>query len=209
MSIANKTREEALKTRRLIIDTATAVILKKGYERATLLDIAAQTGMTRGAVYGNFKNKSELFECILSDWTLPETLANALTSELPLSRTCCDTLQSLEKDGLYQIVLSLATGSAAEQEDAVPEKSRAAELPKAARPFRKDPSDRAAEGRRLKKTKRQRGRRGAALLSGGTGKDLARRKKQLLAERMGTGLRRYFSARAARKSLAPPAASGH
>ena len=57
MSIANKTREEALKTRRLIIDTATAVILKKGYERATLLDIAAQTGMTRGAVYGNFKNK--------------------------------------------------------------------------------------------------------------------------------------------------------
>ena len=123
MSIASKTREEALKTRRLIIDTATAVILKKGYERATLLDIAAQTGMTRGAVYGNFKNKSELFECILSNWTLPETLADALTSELPLSRTCCDTLQSLEKDGLYQIVLSLATGSAAEQEDAVPEKA--------------------------------------------------------------------------------------
>ena len=72
--MANKTREEALKTRELIIDTALKVIKRDGYERATLLNIAEEAGMTRGAVYGNFKNKAELFRCILQNWSLPKKL---------------------------------------------------------------------------------------------------------------------------------------
>jgi AcrR family transcriptional regulator len=49
------------RTRAKLIEAATAVIGEKGYDRASLEEIAARAGMTRGAVYGNFKNKEELF----------------------------------------------------------------------------------------------------------------------------------------------------
>src|SRR4029077_20728814 len=38
-----------------------ALIREKGYERTTLEDVAARAGMTTGAIYGNFKNRDELF----------------------------------------------------------------------------------------------------------------------------------------------------
>jgi AcrR family transcriptional regulator len=49
------------RTRAKLIAAATVVIGEKGYDRASLEEIAARAGMTRGAVYGNFKNKEELF----------------------------------------------------------------------------------------------------------------------------------------------------
>jgi len=49
------------RTRAALIKAAADVIGEKGYDRASLEDIAARAGMTRGAVYGNFKNKEELF----------------------------------------------------------------------------------------------------------------------------------------------------
>jgi AcrR family transcriptional regulator len=49
------------RTRAKLIAATAAVIGEKGYDRASLEEIAARAGMTRGAVYGNFKNKEELF----------------------------------------------------------------------------------------------------------------------------------------------------
>jgi AcrR family transcriptional regulator len=37
------------------------VIREKGFERTTLEDIAERAGMTTGAIYGNFKNRDEMF----------------------------------------------------------------------------------------------------------------------------------------------------
>jgi len=54
------------RTRAALIEAATAVIGEKGYDRASLEDIAARAGMTRGAVYGNFKNKEELFLALIA-----------------------------------------------------------------------------------------------------------------------------------------------
>jgi AcrR family transcriptional regulator len=46
------------------------VIGEKGFERASLEEIAARAGMTRGAVYGNFRNKEELFLALIKTrWT--------------------------------------------------------------------------------------------------------------------------------------------
>jgi AcrR family transcriptional regulator len=53
------------RTRRRLIEAAAAVIGEKGFDRASLEDIAALAGMTRGAVYGNFKNKEELFLALI------------------------------------------------------------------------------------------------------------------------------------------------
>jgi len=48
-----------------LIEAASAVIAEKGFDRASLEGIAARAGMTRGAVYGNFKNKEELFLALI------------------------------------------------------------------------------------------------------------------------------------------------
>jgi AcrR family transcriptional regulator len=57
------------RTREKLIAAAAAVIGEKGYDRAPLEEIASRAGMTRGAVYGNFKNKEELFlELIATRW---------------------------------------------------------------------------------------------------------------------------------------------
>jgi AcrR family transcriptional regulator len=54
------------RTRALLIDTASAVIAEKGFERTSLEEIAVRAGMTRGAIYGNFRNKEELFLAVVA-----------------------------------------------------------------------------------------------------------------------------------------------
>jgi len=49
------------RTRALLVESAAEIIAEKGYERTSLEEIAARAGMTRGAIYGNFKNREELF----------------------------------------------------------------------------------------------------------------------------------------------------
>src|SRR5262249_36115457 len=47
------------RTRAKLIEAAAQVIGEKGYERLTLEEGARRAGMTRGAIYGNFKNREE------------------------------------------------------------------------------------------------------------------------------------------------------
>ncbi|WP_320169387.1 TetR family transcriptional regulator [Maridesulfovibrio sp.] len=60
--MARKTKEEAEKTRQALLDSAFKVFSEKGYAKTTLQDIAQDAGVTRGAVYWHFKNKTDLFE---------------------------------------------------------------------------------------------------------------------------------------------------
>lgn len=69
--MVRKTKEEALETRNLILDTAEAVFSEKGVSRTTLNDIAKAANVTRGAIYWHFKNKADLFEAMLQRVTLP------------------------------------------------------------------------------------------------------------------------------------------
>jgi AcrR family transcriptional regulator len=49
------------RTRAALLEAARAVIREKGHERTTMEDVARRAGMTTGAIYGNFKNREELF----------------------------------------------------------------------------------------------------------------------------------------------------
>src|SRR6476620_2203305 len=49
------------RTRAALLESARALIREKGYERTTLDEVATRAGMTTGAIYGNFKNRDELF----------------------------------------------------------------------------------------------------------------------------------------------------
>lgn len=53
------------RTRMRLIEAAIKTIGEKGFYAATLDDIAAEAGLTKGAIYGNFKTKEELFLAIL------------------------------------------------------------------------------------------------------------------------------------------------
>jgi AcrR family transcriptional regulator len=49
------------RTRAALLEAARALIREKGYERTTLEAVARRAGMTTGAIYGNFKNRDDLF----------------------------------------------------------------------------------------------------------------------------------------------------
>ena len=49
------------RTRAKLLEAARSLIREKGYERTTLEDIAERAGMTTGAIYGNFRNRDDLF----------------------------------------------------------------------------------------------------------------------------------------------------
>ena len=69
--MVRKTKEEADITRRHIIAAARRVFLACGVGRTTLERIAAAAGVTRGAVYWHFRNKSELFFAMREQAILP------------------------------------------------------------------------------------------------------------------------------------------
>lgn len=49
------------RTRAKLLEAARQLVREKGYEYTTLEEVAKRAGMTTGAIYGNFKNREELF----------------------------------------------------------------------------------------------------------------------------------------------------
>ncbi len=49
------------RTRTALLEAARALVRERGYERTTLEKVAHRAGMTTGAIYGNFKNREDLF----------------------------------------------------------------------------------------------------------------------------------------------------
>ena len=70
-TMARKTKEDALATRDLILDTAERVFERRGVSRTSLHEIAQAAGLTRGAIYWHFQNKAELFDAMMLRVTLP------------------------------------------------------------------------------------------------------------------------------------------
>src|SRR5580704_16733830 len=49
-----------IRTRRKVLDAARALFTERGYEAATIRDIARYAGMSTGAVFANFQDVAEL-----------------------------------------------------------------------------------------------------------------------------------------------------
>jgi TetR/AcrR family acrAB operon transcriptional repressor len=74
-----RTKEEAARTRKAIIDSAEKLFIEKGYEATSLQDIASSAGLTRGAVHWHFQNKQGILTAIRERIELPlEKLAELL-----------------------------------------------------------------------------------------------------------------------------------
>lgn len=75
-----RTKEDALKTRQLLIESAIQQFALRGVTSTTLADIADAAGVTRGAVYWHFASKAELFNEI---WQQQLPLRDLLQHEFP------------------------------------------------------------------------------------------------------------------------------
>lgn len=80
--MVRRTKEEALATRCQLLDAAEHVFSEQGVAHASLADIASAAGLTRGAVYWHFQNKSDLISALWERVALPMQQAlDAIRSE--------------------------------------------------------------------------------------------------------------------------------
>jgi TetR/AcrR family acrAB operon transcriptional repressor len=102
--MARKTKAEAELTRQQIIDAARLVFHERGVSRTTLEQIAKAAGVTRGAVYWHFANKTELFFAMREQVSLP--LIDRSHSML-LAEGLTDPLDGIEQTiaELFRVIL--------------------------------------------------------------------------------------------------------
>ena len=56
--------DKRARTRARLIEAAVELIRERGYEGTTLATVAERAGMTTGAIYGNFKNRTDLLMAV-------------------------------------------------------------------------------------------------------------------------------------------------
>lgn len=112
-----RTKAQAEETRQAILEAAERKFLMDGVSKTSLEQIAAEAGVTRGAIYWHFKNKAELFRA-LKERTCPkekmleQALAEGTHSDLLglLRDSVLDSLSQLVEDEqrqrIYMILVS-------------------------------------------------------------------------------------------------------
>jgi AcrR family transcriptional regulator len=99
-------------TKQHLLAAAARVFARQGFDGATIDDVAAAAGFTKGAVYSNFKNKEDLFLALLDRRTAEQIAAvqttleeaTALTGEERASRFADLTAQLLWGDRDWQLL---------------------------------------------------------------------------------------------------------
>lgn len=69
--MARKTKEEAEATRNSLLDAAEKLFSEQGVASTTLLQVATEAGLSRGAIYWHFKGKDDLFQALMHRVTDP------------------------------------------------------------------------------------------------------------------------------------------
>lgn len=63
----NRRQAAKVRTRQKVLDAARTLFAERGYDAATIRDIARAAGMSTGAVFANFQDKAELFETVFGE----------------------------------------------------------------------------------------------------------------------------------------------
>ncbi|HEY5411944.1 MAG TPA: helix-turn-helix domain-containing protein [Caulobacteraceae bacterium] len=56
--------DKRARTRAALVDAARQIIREQGYDTLTLANVAERAGMTTGAIYGNFRNRTDLLMAV-------------------------------------------------------------------------------------------------------------------------------------------------
>jgi AcrR family transcriptional regulator len=65
--VARRTASEAAETRRALLDAARALFTERGYAGTTTTEVVREAGVTRGALYHHFRDKTDLFRAVFVD----------------------------------------------------------------------------------------------------------------------------------------------
>lgn len=95
--MARKTKEEAQQTRIQLLEAAERLFSERGVANTTLNDIATAAGLTRGAIYWHFQNKTDLIHALWDQVALP------------LHESFAELEQSLPDDPLARIQIKSTT----------------------------------------------------------------------------------------------------
>jgi TetR/AcrR family acrAB operon transcriptional repressor len=114
--VVRRTKDEAQETRNRILDAAERMFSEYGVSRTSLEEIAESAGVTRGAIYWHFKDKSDLFAAMVNRVTLPMEAMVARSSDetvadpLALLKECAVTcLKRTATDPQCQRVFDVVT----------------------------------------------------------------------------------------------------
>lgn len=110
-----RTKAEAAETREAILCCAELIFFKKGLAHTTLEEIAKAAGVTRGAIYWHFQNKTDIFlelfdkvrqpqQTIIDLDALDSAEADALSF---LEKISCNWLDALVADEQHQRLLTI------------------------------------------------------------------------------------------------------
>lgn len=109
----NRRQAAKVRTRQKVLDAARQLFAERGYEPATIRDIAKGAGMSTGAVFANFQDKAELFEAVLATdmVKLAETMKTAAAADGSTRARLLSALEagyhgSLEQLPLVQAVIA-------------------------------------------------------------------------------------------------------
>jgi len=67
MSATSRRQKHKQELRRLILDAAREIFVREGYESFSMRKLAGKIEYSPGSVYLHFKNKEELFECLVEE----------------------------------------------------------------------------------------------------------------------------------------------
>jgi AcrR family transcriptional regulator len=67
MSATSRRQKHKDELRRIILDAARAVFVEQGYESFSMRKLAEKAEYSLGSIYLHFKNKEELFECLVGE----------------------------------------------------------------------------------------------------------------------------------------------
>ena len=119
--MVRRTKEDALSTRRNLLDAAEELFQEQGVSRTSLQEIAKRAGATRGAIYWHFRDKADLFNAMMERVTLPmEECFERHGSTLPridtdkdaidnIWQAITDCLEQISRDPQIRRILEVAT----------------------------------------------------------------------------------------------------
>lgn len=111
-----RTKADAEETRQGIIDAAERLFFRNGIDKTSLEQIAAEAGVTRGAIYWYFANKTDLFMAMVDSVPLiwEDVIARAVVEDHPnplalLETIALDALDLLGSDLRRQRIYRIMT----------------------------------------------------------------------------------------------------
>lgn len=96
----NRRQAAKIRTRAKVVEAARTLFAERGYDPATIRDIAKGAGMSTGAVFANFQDKAELFETVLTEDM--ERMAEVLKQGAQVQGSTRDRLLSALSAGYHQ-----------------------------------------------------------------------------------------------------------